>query len=188
MTRAKLRVANKTNTIGQLNVAIRRLENARVAVYRDVVWKVFLRILKQTPQFSGAAVAHWTIGVGKPATFYDPNLGRRDLKLMRTMSGELRPLQRGNSYWIDHAIARERPKLQTIQRGSTVYITNGVLGEGGELYMEMLQDPAYAAKKLRDVNRPYEAVYDSVAVVLGKYWNKKINPFRVYVPDLEGDA
>lgn len=191
MSAARLQVANKKNTIDQLNFALQRLEDVQEEVFRDIVWQVFCRIISQTPQFSGAAVAHWTIGVGNPNTFYNPALGRQDGKRLRTLSGQQRPLERGNRYWMDVAKRREKPKLASIKKRSKVYITNGVLGDSdggasGALYLESLQDPAYWSKKLRDVNRPYEVVMDSVAIVMGQWWGKGIDPFKVYVPTGEG--
>lgn len=191
--RGKLLVANKQNTINQLNVAIARMEATTVAIYRDIVGQIFRRILLQTPQFSGAAVAHFTIGVNGPSSLqYDPSLGRQDLKLVSSMAGSLRPLERGNRYWINVAWNREKPKIDALQRRDKVYITNVAQGDtdngqSSVLYMESLQNPAYWAKKLRHVHRPYEVVYDSVAVVMGRYWKKGIDPFKVYVPQL-GDA
>lgn len=186
--RTRLLIANKERTLGQLDVAITRLHETRVGLYREVIGKVFRRILLHTPQFSGAAVAHWTIGVNAPAPFYDPSLGRRDLALARTYAGETKPLAMGNPYWIEVAWNREKPKIDRLRREDKVFISNGVLGDadGGksmELYMESLQDPAYWRQKLRDVNQPYEVVYDSVAHVLGQHWKQGIDPFRVYVPD-----
>jgi len=108
------------------------------------------------------------------------------------MAGSLRPLERGNRYWINVAWNREKPKIDALQRRDKVYITNVAQGDtdngqSSALYMESLQNPAYWAKKLRDVHRPYEAVYDSVAVVMGRYWKKGVDPFKVYVPQ-PGDA
>lgn len=179
---ARLLIANKERTLGQLDVAIKRFESTRVAVYQEAVGKVFRRILRQTPQFTGAAVAHWTIGLDAPSTFSDPSLGQKGIRAARSASGEQRPQQRGSPYWISVAWKRESPKLKRIRKDTRVFITNGVIGDSGEMYLEMLQDPSYAAQKLRDVNKPLETVYDSVAYVMGQYWGKRIDPFEVYVP------
>lgn len=191
--RGRLLVANKQNTINQLNVAIARMEDTTVKVYRDIVGQIFRRILLQTPQFNGVAVVHWTIGINGPSSFqFDPTLGRQDEKRYASLSGSLKPLERGNRYWINVAWNREKPKIDALQRRDKVYITNVAQGDtdngqSSALYMESLQNPAYWAKKLRDVNRPYEITYDSVAHVMGRWWAKGVDPFKVYVPQ-SGDV
>lgn len=180
---AKLGVRNKDRVLRELELRITRMRDIPDELYREVVGKVFRRILRQTPQFSGAAVAHWTIGLGSPNTFYDPGLGRSDLRLARSAAGETRPLARGNRYWIDVAWRREKPKIEQIKKGRAVYITNGVLGDTDngrslESYITSLQDPSYAAAKLRPENQVYEPVQDSVAWVVAQYRNKKLDLLR----------
>ena len=181
MSKAKLATKNKAQVLQHLQLRITRLKAIDDEVYRQVIGEIFRRILRQTPQFSGAATAHWVIGVGAPATFYDPNLGS-SLKTVRRLAGEVRPLQRGSRYWINVAWNREKGKIATITKGKAIYITNGVLGDtdngkASPLYLEALQDPAYAGAKLRAVNAPYETVQDSVAWVAARWRGRKINPF-----------
>ena len=67
MSKAKLATKNKAQVLNHLQLRITRLKAIDDEVYRQVIGEIFRRILRQTPQFSGAAVAHWTIGVGAPA-------------------------------------------------------------------------------------------------------------------------
>ena len=60
------------------------------------------------------------------------------------------------------ARARNRGKLDSINRGTKVYFCNNVVGDtdsgtlpAGNHYMAELQNPAYAARKLREVHQPY---------------------------------
>ena len=180
---AKLGIKNKTKSLAELDLAIKRLGDTRVGLYREAVAKVFRRILLQTPQFSGEAVGSWVIGVnGREAS--PEGMGSPGLKQMRRMAGELHPLQRGSRYWIDVAWRREKPKIDRLRRADKVFITNTVFGDGGELYLELLQDEAYWSKRLRDVNKPYETVADSVAFVTAQYRGKRVNPFK-WMPGAE---
>lgn len=147
-----------------VDIRIRGVNVAYDQVYRDTVWRVFTRILNQTPQFTGRAVANWNIGVGAPDYDFDPGLGD-DIE----MSGAQYPIAhwRGDRKWIERAKARNRPKMARITRGMRVYINNGVMGDddGGkssELYMEALQESGYWLDKLRMVNKPYETAQESV--------------------------
>jgi hypothetical protein len=79
---------------------------------------------------------------------------------------------------------REKVKIPRIKSGVGVYITNAVTGDTDngrsiENYLEALQNPAYAAAKLRPQNQPYEIVQDSVAYVAARWRAKgKIPLFR----------
>ena len=180
---AVLTVKNKAATVSQLGVAIARLRDTEIKLYREIVWKVFTHIVRNTPAYSGAAVAHWTIGIGKSEAFYDPGLGRPDSSRKAIREGTLQPFQKGGDhYWARLARDRERPKLQRIRRGTVVVIANGVIGDtdngkASAAYLESLQNPAYAADKLRAANQPYTTVEESALIVATQYWNKKIDPF-----------
>ena len=179
---AKLRIKNKAEVNKEIGLAIARLRDTRIAIFREVVWKTFLRVTRESPQFSGALVAHWTIGIDSPATFYDPNLGDRDLRLAGAMAGAQKPRQRGDEYWMRVARTREKPKLDRIRRGSTVFITNGVMGDtdngrSSANYVADLQESAYWMSKLRGVNQPYIVTEEAALLVATQYWGKKIDPF-----------
>ena len=179
---AKLRIKNKAEVDRELGLAIARLRDTRIGIFREVVWEVFKHVTAQSPQFSGAMVAHFFIGVDKDESYYNPAWGRQDLKLHRSMSGDIRPLERGNRYWMEFARKREEPKLARIRRNSVVYITNGVRGDtdGGNSsssYADDLQDAAYWMTKLRDANKPYIVTQESALMVATKYWGTKRDPF-----------
>lgn len=149
-----------------IDLWIKRVEDMYVQAYRDLVWKVFCRILNQTPQFTGKAVANWNIGVGAPNYEYDDTLGD---PIEPTMSAKiLDPAHRKKDLkWINVAKARNRPKMAMIKRDTRVYINNGVRGDNdkgrsSELYLDSLQDPAYWAVKLRAYNQPYETAQESM--------------------------
>lgn len=186
---AKLRIKNKDQAVKSIDLAITRLRDTRIALFREAVWAVFLHVTRESPQFSGAMVAHFFIGIDRDESYYDPSWGRQELKLAESMSGQLQPLQRGSRYWIEFARQREKPKLARIRRNSRVYITNGVRGDtdngrSSENYADDLQDPAYWANKLRSVNQPYIITAESAAAVAAQYSRKKIDPFK-WVPGVD---
>jgi len=161
---------------------VKRVNEVLVAGYRDIVWKIFLRILHETPQYTGKAVANWNIGVGVPDYNFDPSFGDAPELVDDPTPGTPwdHPMGRsflvpahdkGDRKWIEKAKARNRPKLPLIKRDTRVYFNNAVRGDNDKgattstLYMEELQDPAYWAIKLRAVNRPYETAQESMIVV-----------------------
>ena len=170
---------------------MQKVKNMTAAEYRSFVWAVFLRILKETPQFSGTAVANWNISINGPNYDYDPTLG-----------DELDPFtglayEKGHPRWIEVAKRRNTPivwgpgggpqkgyKPGGLSYRDKVYITNSVRGDSDdgkslEAYMESLQDPGYAARKLRDVNKPYETAQESVIVIAGQFLSRGISLPRV---------
>jgi len=173
----------KAQALRSIDVMVGAHQATAKGVYHEIVATLFWRILKETPQFSGNAVAHWTIGINAPAPAPVVNVPKVGRKRLRRLAGEIVPLQRGNSYWINQAWARESPKIPKIGRKDKVYISNYVLGESGELYMELLQNPSYWSKRLRAVNKPYEVVQDSVAYVVGAYQNKRTSAFDAWTRD-----
>lgn len=174
----------KVNT--GVELAMQKVREMTADQYRAFVWEVFLRILNETPQYTGKAVANWNISLNSPNYNFDPNLGD-DLDLFED------PRQRGDRRWIQVAIRRNQPivwgsgggpRLGKGQGGLTykdkVYICNGVMGDDDEgraveAYMEALQDPGYAARKLRAVNKPYEIAQESVIVVATRSLSKGIS-------------
>ena len=179
---AKLRIKNKAEVNKEIGLAIARLRDTQIGVFREVVWKTFLRVTRETPQFSGSAAAHWFIGIDKPEHYFDPGLGDRDLRLADAMAGSRKPRQRGDEYWVRVGREREKPKLSRIRRNSVVYITSGARGDtdngrSSSNYMEDMQDPAYWMIKLREVNQPYINADEAALNVAISYWNRKIDPF-----------
>lgn len=150
-----------------IELFMRRVREAPIAAYREIVWVTFVRILEQTPQWSGKAVANWNIGVGAPDFSYDPDVGDK-LGLYDLAR------HRGDNEWIEYAKFRNAPKIAEIRRDLKVFICNGVEGDtdngrSTELYLDSLQDPGYWAVKLRSVNQPYETAHESVIQIAGEY-------------------
>jgi hypothetical protein len=166
-----------------VELTMKRVREAPVDAFREIVWLTFCRILEQTPQWSGKAVANWNIGVGAPDFSYDPDvgekLGRYDLAL-----------QRGDNEWIEYAKFRNAPKIREIRRDLKVFICNGVEGDtdngrSSELYLDSLQDPKYWAVKLRQVNQPYETAHESVIHIAEKYLENGFLPMKASGPSLD---
>lgn len=173
---------NTLKDVAAIDQLIRRTREALVAEYREVVWEIFCRILEQTPQFTGRAVAHWDIQVdGDTSYFNDPNVGKnvnilnpRRKKIKGVQTGMFVPSQvahkRGDPEFIELAKLRNRPKLLKIHRGSVVRFTNNVQGDTDNgtrsaFYLQELQDRDYWLDKLRWENRPYETAQESIALV-----------------------
>lgn len=174
---------NTLKDVAAIDEMIRRTREALVAEYRAVVWEIFCRILEQTPQFTGRAVAHWDIQVdGDTNYFDDPGIGD-EVDMVdpdRNSVGMFKRYEvaktKGATEHIEIAKARNRPKLDRIRRGSVVRFTNNVrgdddeyygtrLGRQSEFYMQALQEPTYWKAKLRAVNQPYETAQESIALV-----------------------
>lgn len=152
-----------------VDLIIKRVGAMYLNHYREVVWAVFIEILKQTPQYSGRAVANWNIGVGAPDFSYNDDIGD-EIEHIGAFEGPGRSSiahERGDSKWINYAISRNEPKLAEIQRGTRVYINNGIRGDDdnsgrSEMYLEELQNPTYWGVKLRAANKPYETAQETV--------------------------
>lgn len=179
------------NNLGVINQGIdlwvKRVEEMYVAEYRKIIWKVFLRILKETPQYSGLAVVNWNIGVDAPdfsTHTYKGNVDVAPLPNSAFPEMILLPRSKGDRRAIRVAADRNRPKLQQITRKSRVYISNGVSGDNDlgrtatTLYLEELQDPGYWAKKLRSENRPYETAQESLLFVMAEETRLGRTPLR----------
>lgn len=144
---------------------LKRMEPMFVEQYRKIVWMIFMRILRHTPQYSGKAVANWNIGLGSPDYSFNESLG--DSSDARIPSHVV-----GDPKWINRAKARNWPKIAQIQRRTKVYINNAVEGDTDNertltpLYLQELQNPAYWITKLRLANQPYETAHESIIVVV----------------------
>lgn len=161
-----------------VDLAMKKVRDMAADQYRDFVWEVFNRILLQTPQFSGKAVANWNLSIGSPNFTYEDSRGDQ----VDWLTGATR--ERGDQRWIKVARDRARRVMKRITYRDKVFISNGVMGDDDngrsvEAYMESLQDPGYAARKLRLVNQPYEIVQDSVIVVATKFLSRGIAVPRI---------
>ena len=168
------RVRNVAAVQRSVAIQLQRAYHMKTTRYREFIWQQFLRILENTPQFSGMAVANWNIGIGAPDTSYDRSVGDsinyKEYDSVR---------KKGDREWIEYAIARNRPILEQIKPGDKVYITNSIrsykVRKGdAQYYMADLQ--TNWRKRLRDVNRPYEVAAESAAIVARDFrygqWNK----------------
>lgn len=138
--------------------------------YQSIVWSLFQRILRATPQWSGKAVANWNISVGSP----DMNVYVDEASVVDSVLGS--DLRKGDTRWMLVARERNRPILKSIKYTDKVYISNGVEGDDrwGDgstsfAYMKAFQNPAEWHERLREVNKPYETVSDSVFIVASKF-------------------
>lgn len=153
------------------------VEALHVAVFRKVVWDLFLRILDQTPQWSGKAVANWNITIGSPDLEYRPG--------GEMVAGDGDAGRRGDHGlgWqtaLTRAQSTVGPAGSRIKYGDRVFIANGVMGddpwgkgydEGSSLvdYLAELQDAGNWQTRLRAVNQPYETVKESILIISTRF-------------------
>ena len=163
-------VKNRAAVSRDIAVAIARVEDAPVALFRRVVWQIFERIVLQTPQYSGRAVANWNLGINAPDLSFDPGMGD---ELELTGSGYVNnklARKRGDMKWASEALDRARFVLRRLKRGDKVYITNATRGDtdGGAssaAYLADLQEEDYWMVKLRKANDPYETAMESAVLI-----------------------
>lgn len=148
------------------NAVVRRTKDwaHTMPEYRQFVWGVFCRILGETPQWSGKAVANWNLSVGGPDLDWDPNVGDKV-----DIWGSAH--QRGDAKWIEYAKARNLPRIREINsKNHRVWITNMVEGDddhgkSSTNYILSLQSDDYWDKKLRWQNKPYETADESILFI-----------------------
>jgi len=165
-------VRNRMKVASDIKLAMDRIEEAPVALYRKVVWEIFTRIVNETPQFTGRAVANWNLGINSPDLSFDPNMGDEH---DTTASGRIRSdsgRHKGDQKWAVEATQRAKNVLRRIRRGDKVYITNATRGDSfgrgdqsSAAYLADRQNPANWAKRLREVNKPYETALESAIFV-----------------------
>ena len=189
-----IKIKNAQQVSQQLDLWVKRQGDMFTQEYRDLVWAIFLRLLKETPQYTGHAVASWNIGVGVPDM--TPTTYRSDVVEQATPADEATRAgaerngiklarwehpanvrEKGDSRAIEAAKRRNAPKLRQIKPGSKVFFTNTARGDmsakadkaqgfsGDTFYLEALQSPSYWRVKLRAENKPYETVNETVVAV-----------------------
>lgn len=175
-------IKNPEKVIRGIDAEIHRIRDVHMAHWRDIVWVTFCRILENSPQFTGKAVANWRIGVGSPDHTFDPTLGDHEYVLLfrgnefkgRGKKRRVATHVKGDQKWIEVAKRINAPKMLEITathaRYAHVYFSNMTKGDndGGKssvFYMTSLQKPGYWMKKLRGFNKPYEVAAESVAAV-----------------------
>ena len=166
-------VRNGLSVKAQISMHIARIEEAPVALYRKVVWEIFTRIVAQTPQFSGRAVANWNLGINSPDLSFDADMGDDQSEHASQYAMKSHARERGDPKWMQEATERARYVLRRVKRGDKVWITNAVRGDTADgqsaAYLKELQDPAKWQARLRWANRPYETAMESAMFVAENY-------------------
>jgi hypothetical protein len=172
-----------------VNFWFKKVEHLAADTYREMIWDVFKRITRSTPQWSGKAVANWNLSIGSPDfTQYvdegdeiEPHMpGSSYFGYQRGAPAN----QRGDRYWINVALARARPVRDRIRYRDKVFICNGVVGDdddgaSSEYYLQDLQKEPYWRDKLREANRPYETAQESLIIVATQYGRRGFDLPRV---------
>ena len=146
--------------------------------FRAAVWALFNELLVQTPQGSGRAVANWKIGLDAPDLSHDDTLGDEP-EILDTKAGGTYARwghrRKGDRKWIQHALdenrhlveAGSRGSVSRIRSGTRVFFSNNVQGDtdhgqSDTNYFASLQKGEYWAAKLREANKPYETVAETL--------------------------
>lgn len=175
-------VKNAAAVTSGIDLWIGQVRNVSVAQYQDFVWEVFKRILRESPQYSGKAVANWRLGIGAPDETFDDSLGDEEaVEVVEDKSGRFRDAvtatrEKGDEKWARVARDRARKVMLAIRYRDKVFISNNSLGDDGKLYMAELQDAAYWSQHLRAVNQPYETAKESIVAVALMMANRRNNP------------
>lgn len=200
-------VKNLSSLNKGVDVLMRRAEESYVAEYRQFVWAVFVRLLYETPQYSGTAVASWNIllsdSVGPDAgpTGYksDVQPGRSRLEALDLYRNEdtgktvteltLSPnaREKGDLRAIDYARRRNAKKIPLIKRRTRVFFVNTARGDNNAkidkdknlpeqfFYLQALQEPGYWVAKLREVNKPYETIDETMTLMQARLFKAARN-------------
>lgn len=163
-----------------VDVWLKQVRGLATQQYRDMVWEIFLRVVRETPQYTGKAVANWNISTGQPDFSFDDTLGDHDTWFdppdPRGSDSNPEDLRRkGDRKWMQIAWNRNRAKKDAIRYGDMVFISNGATGDSdthnpdeGFAYIEAIQRPGYWRQRLREENQPYETVHESMIFVMSK--------------------
>lgn len=170
-------IKNMPQVLQGVDLKISRARALPTKMFQDFVWDVFLRILRESPQYSGKGVANWNLSVNAPNFGFNDDFGDDDTGIDKNFSPvSIAPHEKGDSKWMIVARNRARPIKNAITSKDRVFISNGTRGDGddvgAELYMQALQSEGYWAYKLREVNKPYEIAQESFVVVAMKYGRK----------------
>lgn len=200
-------VKNLSSLERGINVMMRRVEEAYVAEYRQFVWAVFVRLLYETPQYSGTAVASWNIvlsdGVGPEAgpTGYksdvEHGMSRLEaLNIIRNTGADVsvselaespNAREKGDLRAIDYARRRNAKKIPLIKRRTRVFFVNTARGDNNAkvdkdkglpdqtFYLQALQEPGYWVAKLREVNKPYETIDETMTLMQARLFKAQRN-------------
>lgn len=195
-------VKNTNLVLQHIDLRVRNNERMLTESYRDLIWKIYRRLLSKTPQWTGHAAANWNMGFGHPDNeIHDNSLrdeydrsGDDGYDRYNTAAVSFTARQRGNMRAINKAIKRyggeKGPWRKLVTRDTKVYFTNPVVGnddmwksEGTVMYMAEFQNPSWHSK-LRAVNRPYETAAETLHY-MGDLWKRRHGGKGVAV---EGEA
>lgn len=173
-----------------IDLWMRQTRQLTVDVFRALVKDAFYRLLRNTPQWSGTAVANWKVSIGTPDLSFDPGLGER-ITFTDVVIGDQSygiryegVQQKGSERWMRYARSQARPIIDSIHYRDRVYITNGTMGDVdiwslGEHEHEgernfpylaaMHQQGNYWYQNLRSVNKPFETVEESIMLTNAKF-------------------
>lgn len=200
-------VKNLSSLERGIGVMMRRVEESYVAEYRQFVWAVFVRLLYETPQYSGTAVASWNILLsdsvgpeGGPTGYKsDVQPGRSRLEALDLYRNEdtgktvteltLSPnaREKGDLRAIDYARRRNAKKIPLIKRRTRVFFVNTARGDNNAkidkdknlpeqfFYLQALQEPGYWVAKLREVNKPYETIDETMTLMQARLFKAARN-------------
>lgn len=170
-------VTNSAPVLRGIDLWVKRVDEMHVEQFRDLIWATFLRLLKQTPQFSGHAAANWNIGVGAPDNHVHDETLKDEQRAADYQTYLAR--ERGNLRAVNRAIrrygGRNGPWSKLVTRRTKVFFTNSVVGndaqwqnEGFTYYLNEYQNPAWH-HKLRMVNMPYETAQETIYFVYARW-------------------
>ena len=180
-------VKNLPAALRGVELRFQRVKDMTRDEYRAFVWKIFLRILRESPQGSGKGVAHWNLSVGAPNYNQYPDAGDELIVVDKNFDGAKQHAahQKGDQRWMRVARDRARPIKDGIFLKDKVFISNGATGDGddvgAELYMQALQNIGYWSQKLREVNKPYETAQQTAIVIGMETMNRGLFTARVDV-------
>lgn len=186
----KAGIAEFTNGI---DLWLKRARSMTTAIYREMVWDLFLTVVRETPQWSGKAVANWNISINDLGLLYDDSLGDPNVVTrLNPMENDAfsskAPHKKGDRKWERVAWDRNRPIKDSIQMNDRVFIYNWTVGDEDYSYLEGFQKSVLWPTKLREVNRPYETVQQSVAIVTHRWAAKGMNMLNTRGDRLGGSA
>lgn len=165
-------IKNMPQALQGVDLSFAKVSQMPAQAYREFIWDLFLRILRETPQFSGKGVANWNLSIGAPNFGFDPTLGD-EIGAPSFGSKFAATHERGDEKWMRVARNRARPIMKLIRARDKVFISNGTTGDGDEVgaerYIEALQNQSYWVYKLREVNKPYEVAEESLVTVAMKF-------------------
>lgn len=173
-----------------IDLWLKRVRNMTEELYQEMIWDLFKTVVRETPQWSGKAVANWNLSIGSPnmewELYGDANAQERG-GLTYGLDGKLRhneaaaPHQKGDRKWATFALNRNRPILKSVKVNDRVFISNGVMGnqafEDAQdfAYLEAFQTPGKWQDRLRQANLPFQSVQESVMIVTSRWTHRGFN-------------